>query len=284
MRFIRYFTFWLALLLSYAAQAELVAIPPLAHRVTDLTSTLSADQQASLESKLQAFEQAKGSQIAILIIPTTQPEDIAQYSIRVVDQWKLGREKQDDGVLILVAKDDRKMRIEVGYGLEGAIPDAIAKRIVAEVMKPSFKQGDYYGGLDAAVTQISKLIDGEQLPPPAPATAQNQTDGGIEQYFVFLLFAAVVVGGILSSIFGRLMGSVATGGIIAFLVWLMTAVISTSIIAGFIALVFTLMSGGRGGLPIGGFGGGGGGFGRGGGGGFSGGGGGFGGGGASGDW
>jgi uncharacterized protein len=282
MRFIRYFTLWLALLLSYAAQAELVAIPPLAHRVTDLTSTLSADQQASLESKLQAFEQAKGSQIAILIIPTTQPEDIAQYSIRVVDQWKLGREKQDDGVLILVAKDDRKMRIEVGYGLEGAIPDAIAKRIVAEVMKPSFKQGDYYGGLDAAVTQISKLIDGEQLPPPAPAIAQNQADGGIEQYFVFLLFAAVVVGGILSSIFGRLMGSVATGGIIAFLVWLMTAVISTSIIAGFIALVFTLMSGGRGGLPIGGFGGGG--FGRGGGGGFSGGGGGFGGGGASGDW
>ena len=282
MRFMRYLMFWFALLLSLAAQAELVAIPPLVHRVTDLTSTLSADQQAALENKLQAFEQSKGSQIAILIIPTTQPEDIAQYSIRVVDQWKLGREKPDDGVLVLVAKDDRKMRIEVGYGLEGAIPDAIAKRIVSDVRKPCLKAGDFYGGLDAATTQLTKLIDGESLPPP---TKNQQTDsGGAEQYFVFLLFAAVVLGGILTSVFGRLFGSLATGGVIGVLVWLLTTLLGASVIAGIVALLFTLMSGGRGGFPIGGGGFGGGGFGGRGGGGFSGGGGGFGGGGASGDW
>lgn len=282
MRFMRCLMFWFALLLSLAAQAELVAIPPLAHRVTDLTSTLSADQKAALENKLQAFEQSKGSQIAILIIPTTQPEDIAQYSIRVVDQWKLGREKPDDGVLVLVAKDDRKMRIEVGYGLEGAIPDAIAKRIVSDVMKPSFKAGDFYGGLDAATTQLTKLIDGESL--PLPPTNQQTDSGGVEQYFVFLLFAAVVLGGILTSIFGRLFGSLATGGVIGILVWLLTTLLGASLIAGLAALLFTLMSGGRGGFPIGGGGFGGGGFGGRGGGGFSGGGGGFGGGGASGDW
>lgn len=283
MRFIRYFTLWLALLLSFAAQAELVAIPPLVHRVTDLTSTLSADQQAALEGKLQTFEQSKGSQIAILIIPTTQPEDIAQYSIRVVDQWKLGREKPDDGVLVLVAKNDRKMRIEVGYGLEGAIPDAIAKRIISDIMQPSFKAGDFYGGLDAATTQLTKLIDGESLPPPAKNLQAGS--GGIEHYFVFLLFAAVIIGGILTSIFGRFFGSLATGGIIGGLVWILTTLLGASVIAGIAALLFTIMSGGRGGfLPIGGdFGGGGFGGGRGGGG-FSGGGGGFGGGGASGDW
>lgn len=282
MRFIRYFLIWLALLLSTAAQAELVAIPPLAHRVTDLTNTLSVDQQAALESKLQAFEQSKGSQIAILMIPTTQPEDIAQYSIRVVDAWKLGREKSDDGVLVIVAKDDRKSRIEVGYGLEGAIPDAIAKRIVSDMMKPSFKQGDFYGGLDAATTQLTKLIDGEALPPPTKK--QNTNAGGVEQYFVLLLIVAVILGGILTSIFGQFFGSLATGGIVGALVWLLTSLVAASVIAAIIALVFTLMSGGRGGLPIGGYGGGFGGGGFGGGGGFSGGGGDFGGGGASGDW
>lgn len=282
MRFIRYFLIWLALLLSTAAQAELVAIPPLAHRVTDLTNTLSVDQQAALESKLQAFEQSKGSQIAILMIPTTQPEDIAQYSIRVVDAWKLGREKSDDGVLVIVAKDDRKSRIEVGYGLEGAIPDANAKRIVSDMMKPSFKQGDFYGGLDAATTQLTKLIDGEALPPPTKK--QNTNAGGVEQYFVLLLIVAVILGGILTSIFGQFFGSLATGGIVGALVWLLTSLVAASVIAAIIALVFTLMSGGRGGLPIGGYGGGFGGGGFGGGGGFSGGGGDFGGGGASGDW
>jgi uncharacterized protein len=281
MRFIRFLTLGLALLLSFAVQAELVAIPPLAHRVTDLTSTLNSDQQAALESKLQAFEQNKGSQIAILIVPTTQPEDIAQYSIRVVDQWKLGREKPDDGLLVLVAKSDRKVRIEVGYGLEGAIPDAIAKRIVSDIMQPSFKLGDFYGGLDAATTQLIKLIDGESL--PAPAKNQQAGSGGIDHYFVFLLFAAVILGGILTSIFGRFLGSLATGGIIGGLVWILTTLLGASVIAGIAALLFTIMSGGRGGfIPGGGFGGGG--FGGGRGGGFGGGGGGFGGGGASGDW
>ena len=160
---------WLWLLLASfllgTAQAE-VAIPPLKQRVTDLTSTLDASQLQTLETKLAAFEKAKGSQIAVLVLPTTQPEVIEQFAIRVVEVWKLGRKGVDDGVLLLVAKDDRKLRIEVGYGLEGALNDATAKRIVAEVISPAFKQGDFYGGIDAGVTSIIKVIEGEPLPPP----------------------------------------------------------------------------------------------------------------------
>ena len=139
--------------------------------MTDLTETLTPDQTAKLEQKLAAFEARKGSQIAVLIVPTTQPEAIEQYSIRVAEQWKLGRKGVDDGALLLVAKDDRALRIEVGYGLEGALPDAIAKRIIEDIIVPRFKTGDFYGGIDAGVDAMIKVVDGEPLPPPQPVAA-----------------------------------------------------------------------------------------------------------------
>ena len=162
----------LAAFLLSVAHAE-VAIPPLASRVTDLTGTLTAEQQKGLEEKLAAFEQKKGSQIAVLIVPTTKPETIEQYSIRVVEQFKLGRKGVDDGVLLLVAKQDRKMRIEVGYGLEGVLPDAIAKRIIDEVISPHFKQSDFYGGISAGLDNICKVVDGERLPEPPTHLTQG---------------------------------------------------------------------------------------------------------------
>lgn len=262
-----------------AAQA-LEAIPPLTQRVTDLTSTLTAEQQAGLEARLQAFEQQKGSQIAILIVPTTQPEDIAQYSIRVVEAWKLGREKQDDGVLILLAKNDRKMRIEVGYGLEGAIPDVTAKRIISDVMAPYFRQGDFYGGLNAAVERIAAIIDGEALPAPPQQARGGEHDWG--DMLPILLFGGLIAGAMLRAVLGSFFGGVATGGLIGAAVWILGGGLIMALVLAFIAFVVTLAGIGS----LGGFGGyGGGGFGGGsGGGGFSGGGGGFGGGGASGDW
>jgi len=263
---------------SGSLHAALVTVPALQHRVTDLTQTLTPEQQSQLEAKLAAFEQQKGSQVAVLIVPTTQPEAIEQYSIRVVDAWKLGREKQDDGVLVLVAKDDRKMRIEVGYGLEGAIPDLIAKRIVTEIMVPSFRQGDFYGGINNAVEQIFKLISGEQLPAPP----QSAPGGGklLDMLYV-LLIAAFVVGGILRAIFGKFVGGVLNGGIIGMLIWIFGGGLIIAIILAIIAFFLTFAGasglGHIGGLGGGGYGGSSGGWG-------GGGGGGFGGGGASGSW
>ena len=263
------------------AQAE-VAIPPLQHRVTDLTGTLTADQARTLENQLEAFEQQKGSQVAILLVPTTQPEDIAQYSIRVVDTWKLGRKGVGDGVLVLLATQDHKSRIEVGRGLEGALPDVIAKRIVQDVMRPYFKQGDFFGGLTAGVEKIEAVLQGEALP-PAPqrhATSNNNPMG----YLPFVLFAVFIIGGVLRALLGSFVGGAVSGGVIGMLVWLLGGGLLMALVLGVIAFVMSLL-GGHGGIGPGGFGGGG--FGGGGGndgGGFSGGGGDFGGGGASGDW
>jgi uncharacterized protein len=265
-----------------ALAADEVAIPPLKARVTDLTATLSAEQQAQLESSLAQIEMAKGSQVVILLLPTTQPEAIEQFGIRLADAWKVGRKGVDDGVIIIVAKDDRKMRIEVGYGLEGSIPDAVAKRIVSEIMTPAFKQGDFFGGLQGAVDAIGKIINGESLPPPSQARGTNDFDlsgNAIPLAMVFIF----VVGGILRAVLGRGAGA-GVGGAIAFIgAWLLIGSLVAAIVIAIITFVFTLAGGGRGGLGgMGGFGGGGG-FGSGGGGGFSGGGG-FGGGGSSGNW
>src|ERR1035437_4896861 len=152
--------FLLALLLTGIARAE-VAVPQLAKRVTDLTATLDAQQIQALEARLAAFETQKGAQIAVLIIPTTQPETIEQFGIRVVDVWKLGRKGVDDGALLLVAKDDHTLRIEVGYGLEGALNDATAHRIVDEIILPQFKDGGFYQGIDAGVAAMMQVINGE---------------------------------------------------------------------------------------------------------------------------
>lgn len=272
---------WMLLFATGSLRAELVAVPALQHRVTDLTQTLSPEQQSALETRLADFEQQKGSQIAVLIVPTTAPEAIEQYSIRVVDTWKLGREKQDDGVLVLVAKDDRKMRIEVGYGLEGAIPDIYAKRIISEIMVPSFRQGDFYGGINHAVEQIIKLISGEQL--PAPAQTRQNGDKLWDMLYVVLI-AAFVVGGILRAVFGKFLGGILNGGLIGMLIWIFGGGLLVAIVLGIIALFLTF-AGASGLGHVGGLGGGGYRGGYGGSGGWSGGGGGgFGGGGASGNW
>ena len=263
----------------------LVAVPVLTAPVTDLTGTLTAAQVQGLDQQLQAFAARKGSQVAVLIVPTTKPEAIEQYSIRVTDAWKLGRKGVDDGVLLLVAKDDRAVRIEVGYGLEGAIPDAVAKRIVSEIIVPRFQAGDFAGGIDAGADRIMRIIDGESLP-PAPAQKTAQTRGPPLELALFIVFGAVVVGQALRAALGRLLGAGASAAVAGLAGWLL---IGSGLLAGLAALLafFAVFSGmrfgGPGGFGGGGFGGGGFSGGRGGGG-FSGGGGGFGGGGASGKW
>ncbi len=283
--------FLLASFLLGTAQAE-VAIPPLKQRVTDLTSTLDASQIQTLEGKIAAFEKTKGSQIAVLILPTTQPEVIEQFAIRVVEAWKLGRKGVDDGVLLVVAKDDRKLRIEVGYGLEGALNDATAKRIVSEVISPSFKQGDFYGGIDAGVTSLIKVIDGEPLPPPAPKSDSQSFGSGTDSLgnllgigFVIFLMGNII----LRQMLGRLPSGLLVGGAIGAIAWFMLLSLGIAAIVGVVAFILSLMFGSNSGgssMPVG-WGGGGGGWGSSGGGSDSwsgGGGGGFGGGGASGDW
>jgi uncharacterized protein len=277
-----------ALLLALPATGE-VAIPPLSARVTDLTGTLSAPQIQSLDSRLRDFERAKGSQIAVLVVPTTEPESIEQYSIRVADAWKIGRARVDDGVILLVAKADRRLRIEVGYGLEGAIPDAIAKRIESEVIAPHFRVGDFYGGIAAGVDALMKSVAGESLPAPQPLFEGRHHP--IDFQTILLLFVALVLGdAIFRRLFGRVAGAAISGGIVAVIVWVIAGVLAFAVIGGLIGFFVALVNGmaTRGGWPGGGWGGGwsGGGWGGGGfgGGGFSGGGGGFGGGGASGSW
>lgn len=281
----RWLTHFLLCLLPFAqlpvsAAADEVAVPALSARVTDLTGTLSAEQKSTLETRLQALETQKGTQIAVLLVPTTQPETIEQYSIRVTDQWRLGRKKVDDGVLLLIAKDDRKLRIEVGYGLEGALPDVISKRIIAEDITPHFRQGDFYGGIVAGITRIDAIIQGEALPAPQQKSQDNTS---MENYLPFLIFAALISGAILRRILGTFPGALVNGGLVGIATMLFGGGIIFAIIFGIIAFFFALIKGSGGsGFGGGGFGGGGGGLG--GGGGFSGGGGGFGGGGASGDW
>lgn len=271
-------------------------VPPLNARVTDQTATLSAAQSQALERKLAAVEQAQGSQIVILLVPTTKPEDIAAYAHRVASQWKVGRSDVGDGVLLLVAKNDRQVRIEVARALEGAIPDLAAYRIIDQAMRPAFKAGDYAGGLNAAVDQLQGLIKGEQLPAPHAAAQRNGRTGGIQwdDLGLFLFVGVPIAGAVLTSVLGRKLGTVATGVAAAALGWWWTA---SLLIAG-IALVAAMLliaaigtggrrgGGGRWGAGGVGYGGGGGwGGGSSSGGGFSSGGGGsFGGGGASGNW
>lgn len=284
----------LAGVLAPASAQDLQPVPPFTARVTDLTGTLTAGQQAELEQKLTAFEQRKGAQVVLLVMPTTAPETIEQYAIRVAEAWKPGRENVDDGALLLVALQDRVVRIEVGYGLEGVLPDAIARRIIDETITPLFRQRDIFGGVSAGLSRIMQVVDGEPLPPP-DRQWQRPADR-ISGLLPLLFFGVIVVGGILRAMLGRTLGALATGGAAGGIVWLVSQVLGIAIGAGVFAFLLSLLmglgrgmggGGGLGGGP-GGFGGGlGGGLGRGGGfgGGFGGGlGGGFGGGGASGRW
>ena len=281
---------WLAglflLFVAVLAGAQaLLPIPPLAVRVTDLTATLSADQRARLEEKIAAFERQKGSQIAVLIVPSVLPETVTEYALRVVESWKLGRKGVDDGVLLLIAKDDRKLRIEVGYGLEGALNDATAKRIISETISPRFKQGDFYGGIDAGLDVMIKVAGGEPLPEPKQASKASGTGFDFETLMLFGFILVFVVGGILRAIFGRFLAAGVIGGVAGIVASLFLSSILIAIVVGVVAFIVSLFAGisggGGGGFSSGGSSWGGG---SGGGGGFSGGGGSFGGGGASGGW
>lgn len=299
----RRFTGFLALLClgllagGAARAADLVPVPKLETRVTDLTGTLTAAEQAELEQQLRAFEQRKGAQVALLIVTTTQPETIEQYSIRVAEAWKVGRQKVDDGVILLVAKQDRALRIEVGYGLEGVLTDAQSSRIINETITPLFRQGDYFGGVRAGLQQIMAVVDGESL--PEPDRGWNRPVDRLQHLLPPLIFGVFILSAILRAMLGRPLGAVATGGVTTVVVWFLARILGIAIVAGVGAFLLALLTGAaRGGRPRGGFGGwggggfggglgggfGGGGFGGGGGGGFGGGGGGFGGGGSSGRW
>lgn len=256
-----------------------IPVPPLTGHVIDQTGTLDAEQKSTLEQSLTAFEARKGSQIAVLIVASTALEEIEQFSLRVAEQWKLGRKKVDDGVILVVAKDDRALRIEVGYGLEGALTDLTAKRIISEIILPRFRQQDFYGGVAAGVGQIIRIIDGEALPEPKSSGPAAQDD--IQRYGPILFIVALALGGVLRSAIGKVPGAVITGGAVGLVAWFMVGALSIALISAIAALLFTLLGGGRalyglGGLYSGGRSHRGGGFG--------GGGGGFGGGGASGRW
>jgi uncharacterized protein len=278
---------------AFVALAD-VAVPPLSGRVVDQTGTLSASDISALTQKLRDLETRKGSQVAVLIVPTTAPETIEQFSIKVADAWKVGRQKIDDGAILVVAKNDRKLRIEVGYGLEGSLTDATTSRIIDEIIVPRFRNGDFAGGISAGVDRIVAVVDGEKLPAPVPRDQNPDWLNQVDLTNPFVLFALIIMGGILRSLLGRLFGALTTGGLVAGLAWFVAGSLGVSVVLGFIAFFLTMFAetmvspGGRGGWSGGGGWVGGGGSFSGGSsgdsGGFSGGGGGFGGGGASGSW
>jgi uncharacterized protein len=279
---------FLSLLALGVALAQDVAVPNLSGHVNDLTSTLSASQAGTLEAQLAAFEKSKGTQVVVLLVPTTKPEAIEEYSMRVAEAWKIGRKSVDDGVILVVAKQDRKLRIEVGYGLEGALPDATAKHIVDEVISPHFRTGQFYEGLTAGTDAIMKAVSGEALPAPIGKDWQAGRDQGWPQYLVVGFFVLTGLGLWLRSFIGRLPAALVTGGITVLLLKMFVTGLLLAGAGGLVIFVLTLLGGLAGGgrwsgtSGRGGWGGGGGGFS--GGGGFGGGGGGFGGGGASGKW
>lgn len=269
---------WMLLGVLVPVRAEPVPVPALQARVTDQTGTLSAAVKQAIEARLADLEARKGSQLAILVLPSTGQETIEQFGIRVAEQWKLGRKGVDDGVLLLVAKDDRTLRIEVGYGLEGAIPDAVAKRVIEEVITPRFKAGDFEGGIGAGVDALIGLIDGEPLPAPPAASTGAFSSALFDDLFPVAILFIFVVGGIMRAIFGRLLGASVASGVAFVAAWLLAGVFLAALVLALVVFIITLAGGGGGRI-----GGGGGGWSSGGGG-FSGGGGGFGGGGASGRW
>jgi uncharacterized protein len=280
-----------------SATGGLVPVPTLSARVTDLTNTLSAAEKQALESKLAAWETATGNQLVVLMVPTTQPEPIEAFSIRVADAWKIGRKGQDNGALLVVAKDDRKLRIEVGYGFEGVLTDATSRRIISDTISPLFRQGQFAGGLNAGVDRIIDVITkGEPLPAAKAQPSKRRSSGFSLDTLLILLFVVVpVLGGILRRIFGKVGGATVGAGIVGTGAWFVAGSIligiAAAVVAWIVLLMFGLTGGGiaRGGRRGGSWGGGpwtggGGGGGWSGGGGFSGGGGSFGGGGASGGW
>jgi uncharacterized protein len=297
-----------AVLAAVAAMAHaqgVLPVPPLSGRVIDQTGTLSGAQLQALSDKLAAVEAKRGSQVVVLMVPSTQPEDIAAYGQRVADEWKIGRLAVGDGLLIVVAKDDRRVRIEVAKALEGAVPDLAAKQIISDVISPAFRKGDFAGGLNAAIDRLDARIGHEGLPEPnaAPGTPKGPLPPSglgfnLQDLALFLFVAVPIIGAVLTGIFGRKLGSLATAGAAGGMGWWLSASLAVAVGVGIVALILVLVMGigaarrgvsrgtRHGGPPIIWGGGSGGGWsgGEGGGGFSSGGGGDFGGGGASGDW
>ncbi|MBN8992509.1 MAG: YgcG family protein [Rhizobiales bacterium] len=239
----------LALLVCWAASAlsvtalAVVAVPPLVGRVVDQTGTLGSGDVASLNQTIRDFESRKGSQIAVLIVPTTDGEAIEQFSLRVAETWKIGRKKIDDGAVLVIAKNDRHLRIEVGYGLEGALTDVTTKRIIDEEITPKFKSGDFAGGVSAGVSKMIRVIDGEKLPAPEPPHWQNTGLFDVSDMFnPFLLIPVFLLGGVMRSMLGRLVGSAVSGGVVTLVAWFLFGSLLAAIVAGLIATVFVLFN------------------------------------------
>jgi len=282
----------------WLARAE-IPVPKLTAHVQDSTGTLTVPEREALEAKLTSFEREKGSQVAVLLVPSLDGEAIEDFAGRVTDQWKLGRKGVDDGVLFVIAKQERKMRIHTGRGVQGTLTDALSRRIIADVVAPRFRTGDFAGGIDAGADAIMKAIEGEALPPPKAGSKRvaRKVDT-ISSYSDFLwmaFFFVPILGMAMRSMGGRAVGSGITSAVTGIVAWQVFGSLVFAAVAGVLALLFTLFLGssaanrvGRGGwsggIGSGGFGGGGGGFSGGDGGGFSGGGGGFDGGGSSGSW
>jgi uncharacterized protein len=228
---------------SQAAFAD-VAVPPLVGRVVDTTGTLYASDVAAQSQRLLDFQKRKGSQIAVLIVPTTAPETIEQYSLRAAETWKIGRKKIDDGALLVVAKNDHRLRIEVGYGLEGALTDVTARRIIDEVIVPRFKAGDFTGGIAAGLTRMIGVVDGERLPAPKPEASHGPEPdwNALSSFLPFALFGALFVGSFLRALFGTLAGSVVSGGVVAVIAWLVVGSLIAAVALGGLAFLIVLIA------------------------------------------
>lgn len=233
----------LAAWLPLAAWAQSVqAVPALTAHVMDSTGTLDATQRSALEAKLTAFEQNRGAQVVVLIVPTTQPEDIAAYAQRVGDTWKIGRKSIGDGLLLVVAKNDRKVRIETTKALEGAIPDLAARQVIDTAITPRFKQGDYAGGLDAAADQLIALISGENLPEPEQGASPGGDGFEWTDLAVFLFIGVPIAGRLMAALVGRKAGAIATGGVVGVLAWIFTTSLIVAGLATLVGAVFALVS------------------------------------------
>jgi uncharacterized protein len=237
----------LALFLCWtqAALAD-TEVPELKGRVVDLTNTLNASYIETLNQRIHSFEQRKGSQIAILIVPTTQPETIEQYSIRAAEAWKIGRKKIDDGALLVIAKNDHKLRIEVGYGLEGALTDITSRRIIDEVIAPHFKEGDFAGGISEGLTRMIGVIDGEPLPKPKPEASHGRDVewmNALSASWPFILVGALFIGSAMRAIFGRLLGAAAAGGLFVVLGWAIAGSLIAGAVMGVAAFLLVLIVG-----------------------------------------
>ena len=234
-----------ALLLGWLVPAHAtVAVPPLVGRVVDQTGTLSTNDVSSLNQTIRAFETRKGSQIAVLIVPTTDGEAIEAFSLRVAEAWKIGRKKIDDGVLLVVAKNDRHLRIEVGYGLEGALTDVTSKRIIDEIITPKFKAGDFTGGISDGVDRMIRVIDGEKLPAPEPPHWQpsaHSFDPG-DLFNPFLLIPVLLFGGAMRAMLGRLLGSGVAGGLVALIAWFFFGSLIAALLSGAVASILVMFS------------------------------------------